>query len=84
MPELPELVDPLIVAHPAPVPAAGLISRGQNALVLAVEAAQPLLDPKLHKRRSLPIIELPKAFRLVSGDPQVLPDIFTAPRGGAV
>ena len=46
--QLSELVHTLIVAHPAPVPAACFVRGGEDTVILAVQAAQFLLDSELH------------------------------------
>ena len=79
------MINTLVVAEPAAVPAGGFIGWGQHVRILAVKAAQIFINTELHQRCPFPVIQLPESFWLIRSDTQVLNDISVfAPRGALI
>ena len=84
-PQEPELINTLVVAEPAAIPAGGFVAGRQDVVVLAVKTAQIFLNSVLHQWSTLLLIQLTEAIRLVRSDTQVFHDIsFSAPRGALI
>lgn len=70
-PQKPQLINTLIMAEPAAIPAGGFIGGGQHIRILAVKSAQILVYAKLHQWSTLSCIQLTEPLRLISGNAQV-------------